>query len=124
MVDPDTEGLLREIDDGPFVSLRLLADKERDRGEDKLAAAFDWLVAWRKEPVRQKQTDAWEWSYDPVSHEQVYWWLPELPIGKRELFFTIYQSLSEAYLAAAKALAEAMPIEFLNQRPKAKKGKK
>lgn len=139
MTDHDTEGLLKEIDDGPFIALGLLADKARDRGEDALAAALDWLVAWRRYPDRLPVRGCWRWvalqdfCFPGVNAKNITT-LPKTTV--RRLVRAVkptgwlwdrspnYLLLSEAYMAAAKALAATMPTEFLNQRPKARKGKK
>ncbi len=106
--DPLT-ALERDIDEGLWITLRAIGDIHEERGNVLLAEAYRWMARQRRLPLlRQRQ---WHWEVSRVAiaahklplkcfHYSALYGSMKLASTTRPIRF---DSLSSAYLAAARA---------------------
>lgn len=108
--DPTIANLAADLDAGPWLTLKAMADRLEELGQGELAEAYRWLARQGKFPVARARRSTWAWRKLTVS-------------GTKDRSITLpgrvydaispngrirgYQTLSYAYLVAALALIDS-----------------
>ncbi len=105
--DRDWQALLADLDEGPFLTLRAMADHAEGSGDDVLSRGLRWLAENRRSPTKRRAE--WMWWLDDTGERSKIEAddLPQdiMPGGDSAIGLRGKTS-SEAYLNAGRAVGE------------------